>query len=75
VSSQFETEISRIEPPPSAFEKADIVQVEKRIPRKYSVWFNLWTREEGESDLCLRLTMIHASNALPGVQIDDIRVN
>ncbi len=78
-SKEIQTAISSfgrtlINVPSSAFHKLDLVPVKNSKPAKFSVWFPLWTHEEGRSDLCLQLTLIESKNDRFQVQLDDIRV-
>ncbi len=60
--------------PTSAFEKLNAVFVKNSDPARYSVWFPLWTQEEGKSDLTLELTLIDSDKSQIGVELDNIRV-
>jgi len=51
----------------------DVVEVTGAIPARFSVRVDLWTVEEGRSDLSLELTLIDQDEAL-GVEIDDLHV-
>src|SRR5215211_4599568 len=44
-------------PPEDAFDNLDVIEVEGANPREWSVNVNLWTAEEGQSDLTLELTL------------------
>ena|SRR5689334_19212622 len=61
-----------IEPASSAFEKLDVVEVTNRNPPEYSVWFHLWTKEEGLSDLSLQLTVADLGSDKLRIELDDI---
>jgi hypothetical protein len=62
-------------PPEGAFSRADIIPIRARIPQAYSVRFRLFTREEGESDLELQVTLVEKPDAdLMVVEIDNILV-
>jgi len=61
-------------PPKEAFEEdLNIIAVENSDMPKYSVYFHLWTKEEGMSDLSLELTVIFEDNECK-VELDDIHV-
>jgi len=52
----------------------DIIEISNSIPKKWSVKFDLWTKEEGKSDLSLEMTLIESNNELMNVEFDDIHV-
>jgi hypothetical protein len=52
---------------------ADIVQVEGVSPPRYSVRYDLWTKEEGRSDLSIELTIQFEHYGLQ-VELDNIHV-
>jgi hypothetical protein len=60
-------------PPDAAFEKLDAIEVEGSRPRRWSVRFDLWTKEEGASDLSMELTIV-ASAPEPVVELDNFHV-
>ena len=61
-------------PPDSTFDKLNIVRVEGITPAKWDVRVDLWTQEEGRSDLTLELTLKDNDNELYDVQLDNIHV-
>jgi len=61
-------------PPESWFQNIDVIEIEGRAPRQWSVRFDLWTAEEGRSDLTLELTLTENNKELYGVEIDNIHV-
>jgi hypothetical protein len=62
-------------PPESAFENLDAIQARGTVPRQWSVRFDLWTEEEGRSDLSLEMTVIEASvGGSPLLEIDNLHV-
>lgn len=63
-----------IMPPDSTYDKLDIIEIEGVKPVKWSVTFDLWTMEEGRSDLSLELTLINSDSELLGVELDNIHV-
>jgi hypothetical protein len=62
-----------IMPPNEAFDQLDVVEVENVVPSRWSVRMNLWTLEEGRSDLSLELTLIQRGDDY-GIELDDIDV-
>jgi hypothetical protein len=47
-----------IMPPDQAFDALDVIAIQKdNGPRAWSIRFDLWTREEGRSDLTLEITL------------------
>ena len=62
-------------PPSSSFENLDVVRVMAVSEPTWSVRFNLWTLEEGRSDLSLECTMsIRPKAECAAIQIDGIHV-
>ena len=51
-----------------------IVDIEPSAPEQWSVYVDLWTAEEGRSDLTLELTLTESSRDSYDVQIDNIHV-
>ena len=62
-------------PPDGAFENLDVVGVEGARPREWSVNVDLWTAEEGRSDLTLELTLRENGKNIYDVEIDGIHVH
>jgi len=62
-----------VTPPEQAYEELDVVEVRDASPPRWSVRMNLWTAEEGRSDLSLELTVIHTEPSYT-VELDDIHV-
>jgi hypothetical protein len=60
--------------PEHAFENLNIIEVEGAKPREWSVQLNLWTAEEGQSDLTLELTLKETRKEIYNVEIDNIHV-
>jgi hypothetical protein len=56
------------------FEELDVIEISDSNPPKYSVDIDLWSKEEGRSDLTLQTTMIESKKELMDVEIDDIHV-
>lgn len=62
-------------PPPSSYENLNIVRVTAVSKPTWSVRFDLWTLEEGRSDLSLECTMsIRPKGDCAAIQIDGIHV-
>jgi hypothetical protein len=60
-------------PPDDAFDQMDVVRVTNAPLPQWSVRMNLWTLEEGQSDLSIELTIIDSAGHYE-VELDDIRV-
>ena len=63
-----------IMPPDAAFSKLDIIRVSRATVPTRSVCFDLWTEEEGRSDLSLECTVIDRGGKMPEAEIDGIHV-
>lgn len=63
-----------IMPPDSALDHLDIVEVDASCPKKWSVRVDLWTAEEGRSDLSLECTMIDQPGDFLCVEVDNLHV-
>ena len=62
-----------ITPPEAAFETIDAVRVHDGGIERWSVRFDLWTAEEGRSDLTLEMTVKRAGSGY-SVDVDDLHV-
>ena len=60
-------------PPEKAFDNIDVIEVEGSSPKQYSVSVDLYSMEEGKSDLSLEMTLIEKSASFD-VEIDNIHV-
>lgn len=60
--------------PPAALESLDIVAVVDADPPAYSVVVDLWTSEEGKSDLSLELKLVDRYGGAYEVEITDLHV-
>jgi hypothetical protein len=61
-------------PPESAYRQLmEITSIETSEPSQWSVEMPLWTREEGQSDLTIELTVTQTGSG-HDVEIDDIHV-
>ncbi len=61
-------------PPPSVLDSLDVVQIKGFSPKRWSVWVNLWTVEEGRSDLSVELTLIQSKDDFL-IELDNIHVH
>ncbi len=61
-------------PPEESFRNMNIVQIENQQTKTFSVDFPLWTAEEGQSDVEMRLTLQESMEGIYSVQVDDILV-
>jgi hypothetical protein len=61
-------------PPPEVFESLDVIEVLGSSPRKWSVRFDLWTEDEGRSDLSLECTLIETPSGLLSAEVDNLHV-
>lgn len=52
----------------------DIIEVDNSTPREWSVYCDLWTEEEGKSDLNLQLSIIEDPSEFYKFEIDGIHV-
>jgi hypothetical protein len=59
--------------PPDGQLKLDVIQVTGRMPPTWSTRCDLWTHEEGRSDLTLELTVVDEA-AGPSIEIDNLHV-
>jgi hypothetical protein len=51
-----------------------VVEIEGSSPTRWSVYVDLWTAEEGRSDLTMELTLSDSSGEMYDVEIDNIHV-
>jgi hypothetical protein len=61
-------------PPASSLDQLDVIEVAGSTPRTWSVRVDLWTAEEGRSDLSLECTLIDRAGDLLGVEVDNLHV-
>ena len=61
-------------PPSSELDKLDVIRIEHSNPLAWSIRVDLWTEEEGRSDLSLECTLIDQPGALLAVEIDNLHV-
>jgi hypothetical protein len=60
-------------PPDTVFENLDVVAVNNSQPAQWSIWMNLWTVEEGKSDLSVQMTLIQQRGGY-SIELDGIHV-
>lgn len=60
-------------PPDVAFEQLDVVKIKNAALPCWSVRMNLWTAEEGQSDLSIELTLTKVESDYV-IELDDIHV-
>jgi hypothetical protein len=61
-------------PPVSVFDNLDVIEFEDATPRGWSVLVDLWTVEEGRSDLTLELVLTDTGGELYDIEIHDLHV-
>ena len=61
-------------PPSGHFEPRSVFEIQGSQPRRWSVHVDLWTAEEGRSDLTLELTIRDSTGDAYDIEIDDIHV-
>lgn len=61
-------------PPASALDQLDVIEISGSSPRAWSVRVDLWTAEEGRSDLSLECTLIDRQDDLLKVEVDNLHV-
>lgn len=62
-------------PPEEAFSDIDAIRVSIADQPTWSIRFDLWTKEDERSDLCLECTIIVFSDSSIGLEIDNIHVS
>ncbi len=62
-----------ITPPREDLESADVIPV-PGTNDAWSVWYRLWTKQEGKSDLSLQLTVRDSGAGKMRIELDDLRV-
>ncbi len=70
--SQYGRELTT--PPDSAFDAIDIIQVRGADDPTWSIRFELWTKEQGKSDLTLEVTVAESKSGFR-IELDDIHVH
>jgi hypothetical protein len=61
-------------PPVSAIDDLDLIEIDGSTPRAWSVRVDLWTAEEGRSDLSLECTLLDHPGELLAAEIDNLHV-
>lgn len=61
-------------PPPVDSDPRSVVELEGFDPARWSVYVDLWTSEEGRSDLTLELTIVDSNRDVYDIQIDNLHV-
>lgn len=65
----------RVVPPPqNTWTVRSTVEIEGAVPEAWSVYVDLWTAEEGRSDLTLELTIRDSAEDTYNVEIDNLHV-
>ena len=60
--------------PPEALDELDVVEIENSDPTVYSVTADLYTEEEGKSDLSLELRLTDVYDGAYETEVMDLRV-
>jgi hypothetical protein len=60
-------------PPNEEFDLMTVVEIRNAQPRRWSITMQLWTCEEGRSDLSVELTLVAADDGFT-IELDDIHV-
>jgi hypothetical protein len=63
-----------VHPPGSAFDDLDVVEAPDVEPPTFHVVFDLWTEEEGRSDLSLEIVLVEDRPGLLDTQISGLHV-
>jgi hypothetical protein len=63
-----------VTPPEDDYVSADVVPIVTSDVPAWSVWYRLWTREEGKSDLAIELTVRYPGGDKVAIDVDDLRV-
>ena len=61
-----------VAPPAEALDELDVIEVQGSSPRRWSVRFDLWTEEEGKSDLTMELTVEQGTPVK--IELDNLHV-
>lgn len=59
---------------PPSYDSVDSIEIAGSNPRSWSVRYDLWTEEEGQSDLSLEATLIESDQDIMGVELNNIHV-
>lgn len=63
-----------IMPPDTALNQLDAIEVEQSSPTAWSVRVDLWTAEDGRSDLSLECTLIDQPGPMLAAEVDNLHV-
>jgi hypothetical protein len=63
-----------VPPPQDTWSTRSTVEIEDTVPEAWSVYVDLWTAEEGRSDLTLELTIRDSAADTYTVEIDNLHV-
>ena len=63
-----------IMPPDATFSNLDVIEVQTAAVPTWAVGVDLWTKEEGRSDLTLECTVIDSGGKELDAEIDDLHV-
>jgi hypothetical protein len=63
-----------IMPPDRALEELDVIEIENSSPKAWSVRVDLWTAEEGPSDLSMECTLIDREGRFLATEVDNVHV-
>ena len=61
-------------PPMESLKQANVIEIGGSKPTKWYVGIDLWTVEEGRSDLTLELTLTDSLSDLYHIEVDDLHV-
>lgn len=63
-----------VPPPGGEWLGRSVVEIDNAVPEAWSVYLDLWTAEEGRSDLTLELTLRDSPAGIYSVELDDLHV-
>jgi hypothetical protein len=63
-----------VSPPAGRFAPRSVVEIKDSTPQQWSVYVDLWTVEEGRSDLTLEVTVTDTPRPLYDVTVDNLHV-
>lgn len=61
-------------PPASSLDQLDVIEIDGSNPKAWSVRVDLWTVEEGRSDLTLECTLMDRPGDLLTAEVDNLHV-
>ena len=74
ISDAVESYGRTIVKPPFDLGQIDSVYITDSVPSSWSVWHQVWTREEGRSDLTIEVTVTEVEPGRLAVELDGIEV-